>query len=404
MIRKFSLYGFLKNLRFFEPFLIIYLLSADLTLLSIGILYSIREVTNYILEIPSGIFADHYGKKTELSLCFISYIVSFVFFFIGGPFWIFCIAMFFFGTGEALRSGTHKAIIMEYLEEKNWFKHKSFVYGRTRSFSLIGSSIASFVSIIFLLTLGNLRLLFLICIIPYVLDFLLILSYPKRFNQRHESELTLKGFFKTSLTQMKSIGKNREILKSVLSSSIFDSILKGIKDYIQPILQVIIITSAVTLIKGFNADDTVAVYLAVIYGFLNIASSLASRNVYRLKKIGSSEKLMTVFMDMLGVTFIILALFIRLDALYFIIIFYFLIYILKDARRPVFVDAIGDVMEKKQRATVLSIDSQLKALFMVVFAPLFGFIADTFSIAVLFLILGIFCIIINRFIKLKPTS
>ncbi len=77
-------------------------------------------------------------------------------------------------------------------------------------------------------------------------------------------------------------------------------------------------------------------------------------------------------------------------------------YIMKDTRRPIFVDAIGDIMEKKERATVLSVESQFRALFLVLFAPLFGFIADKYSIATLFLILGILCIIINRVIRIKP--
>ncbi len=150
-IIKFCFYGFLKNLRFFEPFLVIYLLSMDLSLFKIGLLYSIREITNYIFEVPSGMFADNYGKRTELSLCFIIYIISFVFFFIGGEFWVFVIAMFFFGLGEAFRSGTHKAMILSYLEEKGWFSFKGLVYGRTRSYSLIGSSLSAFLSIVFVL-------------------------------------------------------------------------------------------------------------------------------------------------------------------------------------------------------------------------------------------------------------
>ena len=186
LIRKFCFYGLIKNLKFFEPFLIIYLLSMNLSLFSIGVLYSIREITNYIFEVPSGIFADHYGKRTELMLCFVLYIISFVFFFIGGKFYVLCLAFVFFGLGEAFRSGTHKAIIMSYLEERDWFSFKSFVYGRTRSFSMIGSAISSFVSVIFLFGFNNLRLLFLFCIVPYIADFLLIASYPKRFNEKTE--------------------------------------------------------------------------------------------------------------------------------------------------------------------------------------------------------------------------
>jgi len=76
-IRKFGYYGLLKNLQFFEPYLYVYLLSLDIDLFQIGILIAIREIITYIFEIPSGIFADYYGKKTELVICFVFYIASF---------------------------------------------------------------------------------------------------------------------------------------------------------------------------------------------------------------------------------------------------------------------------------------------------------------------------------------
>ena len=81
---KFSMYGFLKNLRFFEAFLIIYMLSHDMNLFKIGILFAVREAIIYIFEIPSGVLADRFGKKNELVLCFLFYIFSVLFFYIGG--------------------------------------------------------------------------------------------------------------------------------------------------------------------------------------------------------------------------------------------------------------------------------------------------------------------------------
>lgn len=45
---------------------------------------------------------------------------------------------------------------------------------------------------------------------------------------------------------------------------------------------------------------------------------------------------------------------------------------------------IGELAPKDQRATILSIDSQLKALFVFMFAPLFGYIADV-SLGLLFM-------------------
>jgi len=78
-----------------------------------------------------------------------------------------------------------------------------------------------------------------------------------------------------------------------------------------------------------------------------------------------------------------------------------LLYILKDARRPLFVDASGDLMKKTERATALSVDSQLKSIFVVVLAPLFGLIADRFSMEMLFAAMGIASILANRYFYSK---
>lgn len=403
-IIKFCFYGFLKNLRFFDPFLIIYFLSMDLSLFQVGVLYSIREILNYIFEIPSGIFADNYGKKTELCFCFVLYIISFVFFFVGGSFWILAIAMAFFGLGEAFRSGTHKGMILYYLEEKDWFSLKSFVYGRTRSFSLLGSSLSAFLSIIFVLGFGNLKVLFLMCILPYIVNFGLILSYPKRFNEKSKSEIRMRDFFSISVSQLKSILKNAVIIKTVLSSASFDAIFRSIKDYIQPILQMVIIGSSAYLTKNLNSDDTMSIYLGVAYGIIYILSAAASRNVYILNRFKSSRFLMNLFFDLIAAAFILLSVLLKFNAVYLIIIVYFIFYILKDARKPLFVDVIGDCIKKGDSVTVLSIESQFRALFVAVLAPLFGFIADKLSISVLFLIIGLLSFLVNRLVRIKDTT
>lgn len=95
-IFKFEMYGFLKNLRFFEPYLIIYLTISGLSLFYVGLLISIREIVIYVFEIPSGVIADMYGKKVELIMCFVFYILSFFIFFIATSFWMFAIAMTLF--------------------------------------------------------------------------------------------------------------------------------------------------------------------------------------------------------------------------------------------------------------------------------------------------------------------
>ncbi len=59
---KFRAHGFLKNLRFFDPFFILFLRESGLSFLAIGTLISIREIATNILEIPTGIMADAFGR------------------------------------------------------------------------------------------------------------------------------------------------------------------------------------------------------------------------------------------------------------------------------------------------------------------------------------------------------
>ena len=399
-IKKFCLYGFLKNLRFFEPYLYIYMLQVvGLNLFQIGTLFSIREAVTYLFEIPSGILADQYGKKNELVICFIFYILSFFFFYLGNNYFIIAIAMFFFGLGEAFRSGTHKAMIYTYLEYKKWFTYKTFVYGRTRSFSLIGSSLSAFAAIFIIIWFPAMQTIFLFSIIPYILDFFLILSYPNSLNERVETTLSLKNFFVFSVTQLRKIFSNHSLKKVIISSSLFDGIFKILKDYIQPILKNIILISGVYTTSSINADARLKIILGMLYGVIYIFSSVVSRNVYRLNFKMKSSQLMDISFDIFSILFLVLFFAVKYESLLLVIPLYFIIYFLKDGRRPLAVDVFGDRMRKTERATVLSVESQARSLFMIVLAPAFGYIADVFGISKLFFMVGLFLLVLNRFLR-----
>jgi len=347
-IKKFCLYGFLKNLRFFEPYLYIYLMQVvHLNLFQIGTLFSIRGIIIYLFEIPSGIFADQYGKKTELMICFLFYIASFFFFFWGGSYAIVAVAMVLFGLGEAFRSGTHKAMIYSYLEQKGWFEHKTFVYGRTRSFSLIGSSLSAFVSILLIIRLPRMQSIFLFSIIPYLIDFLLIWSYPDTLNEPVETTISIKKFITHSIEQLKNIFANRPLRKVAVSSSLFDAIFKVLKDYIQPILNDIILVSGIYVVASMEAATQLKIILGIIYGVIYIFSSWVSGNVYRLNQKFNSDKLMDISFDILGAVFFITFFAIKTKIMLIVILLYFFLYLLKDGRRPLAVDVFGDYMKKK---------------------------------------------------------
>ena len=118
MYLKFRLYGFLKNLRFFDPFIILFFIDAGLTFLSIGLLYAIREIFINVFELPTGFLADTFGRRKSMVLSFSFCLVAFLIFYLFPGFWFYALAMVFLAAGEAFRSGTHKAMILDYLKLK----------------------------------------------------------------------------------------------------------------------------------------------------------------------------------------------------------------------------------------------------------------------------------------------
>ena len=68
MIVRFSLYGFLKNQRYFEPFLLLALIQMGLSFFDIGLLIAFRELATNVMEIPSGAIADLYGQVVSIEL------------------------------------------------------------------------------------------------------------------------------------------------------------------------------------------------------------------------------------------------------------------------------------------------------------------------------------------------
>lgn len=389
-IYKFGLYGLLKNLKFFEPYLWIYFLLSGLSLFEIGILYSIREVIIYVFEIPSGVIADRFGKKNELIACFIFYIISFIVFFFAGNFYVFIIAMIFFGFGEAFRSGTHKAMIMEFLDVNGVTDSKSRVYGLTRSYSNIGSAISSLVGIILVLYSPKISYLFLVAIIPYIGDLLLIMTYPEYLNKREDTTFSFKEFMKQNISSVKYAFTTKKLNRYIIESSAFNAIFKTIKDYIQPII--LSIGLATLLFTQFNEDENIKIYIGLIYFISQFISVFVAKNAYRLEKMIGSNKILTIIWMLTSFTVIVLGIYI--ENIFVVIISFALFYTFLNIRKPFMIEKIGDLSISNKRASVLSIESQITSLFIIVLAPLLGFISDQFNIGIMMISLGIFMIVV----------
>ena len=139
--------------------------------------------------------------------------------------------------------------------------------------------------------------------------------------------------------------------------------------------------------------------LGIVYAVLNLLGSFASRKAYIIKDRRSNIKCLYSIHCLLAVSMAVLALVSQKSLLVFTV--YLFIYALFNIRKPIFVDEVDEHIEKTERATILSISSQLKSLFLIIFAPPLGFIADKFGISTIMCILAILFIISPPLLKTR---
>ena len=86
-----------------------------------------------------------------MMISFAVYIVSFALFGMAtGVYWLFA-AMLAMGVADAFRTGTHKAMIFEWLRTLGRTEERSKIYGLTRSWSKLGSALAVVIAAVFVL-------------------------------------------------------------------------------------------------------------------------------------------------------------------------------------------------------------------------------------------------------------
>jgi len=401
MFLKFRLYGFLKNLRFFDPFLLLYFRESGLSFLSIGALYSVRAITVNVLEIPTGLIADTYGRRRSLIAAFACYLGSFALLFALRRFSAFALSMVLFGIGEAFRSGTHKALILEHLRQQGRQDEKVAYYGRTRAASQLGSAVSALIAAGLVFATGGYRVVFLASIAPYVLGLLLILTYPPRLDARdpsltggHTAAQRLKSSARIWLAMFRRMSLNL----AMINSATFDALFGSVKDYLQPLLQSQAI--ALPFLLAFSETQRVALLIGVmyasLYGCTSLAASLAGTVEARSRSISSAANgtfaVGTLTLVAAGISA-------WLDWYALAAVAFVALYVIHNLRRPLMVGYLAGLIPHQAMASGLSAESQAKSLLVAAFAPLVGWLADHVGIGPAILAAGVTALVLLPFLR-----
>ncbi|MCU4177558.1 MFS transporter [Carboxylicivirga sp. N1Y90] len=377
---KFCAYGFFKNLRFFDPFLLLFFYEKGLSFTEIGSLYAVREICINILEVPSGLIADLFGRKRAMILSFASYIISFLLFFIFNSFWGFVLAFVLYGIGDAFRTGTHKAMILAYLKHNAWAVDKTIYYGRTRSWSQRGSAMASLISAGIVFYMGSYEYIFLCSIFPYLIDLLLMVSYPDFLNGELSAQSggvahLLKQHFKA----LKKAFSQWASFRILITTSSYTGFYKAIKDYMQPLL----LSLALVLPFADNLDEKSkgALLIGVIYFIIFLLTSYISRIAHLIEnKFTNSYKALS-FVQIIGwLGGLVGGVFYMIGWHVMAVVAFTFILLVQNVRRPIAISYVSSSFDDQIMATVMSAESQSETIFTAFFALGLGLLIDFFGI------------------------
>ncbi len=391
MLKRFSLYGFLKNQQYYDPFIVLAFREMKLSFFMIGILIAFREIMINIMEIPSGAIADLFGKRKSMILSFVSYILSFaVFGFTGlaasagnlsGTATLFILfpAMFFFAIGDAFRTGTHKAMIFTWLRLKGRTDEKTKVYGYTRSWSKMGSALSVILAAVFVFTTSNYIYIFFFSIIPYILGVINFLGYPKELDGDIKKDTSVSDVIRHLKEAFSVSIRESAIRRLILESMGFEGFFKAAKDYLQPILK----NAAVPLTAMFLVSDRLsepqqaALLVGPVYFVLYLLSAYASRKAHVLVDRHGHEDNTARFIWL--VTLLIFAAMAPL--IYFriywgMILGFLAMYVMQNLFRPVLITRFDTHSDEAKGATILSIESQAKSVATMIIAPCLGWLVD----------------------------
>jgi len=376
MLLRFSLYGFLKNQQYYEPFLILAFREKGLSFFMIGLLIAYREVLVNAMEIPSGAVADLYGRRRCMIVSMVAYIASFGLFGFSDRLWHLFVAMSLFAVGEAFRTGTHKAIILDWLAREDRLDEKTRFYGTTRAWSKAGSAVSVLIAAGLVFCTGRYSHIFYMTMAPYVLGIINLLAYPSYLDGDRSTGASLRELVRHLWRTLGQSVRDRQLRRLMGETIGFDGVYTVVKDYLQPILKQAAL--ALPILVAYEQQKRAALLVGVVYFVLHLFSSAASLQSYRVaQRFGGEERGARNLWWLNLLLFAFLCLGIWLGWHPVVIVGFVALAVVQNLWRPIQIGRIGDRTESASTATVLSIESQLKSGFVALAAPLLGFLVDS---------------------------
>ncbi|MCI6692329.1 MAG: MFS transporter [Clostridium sp.] len=370
-IKNEYLYRFFSSFDITSAIWVLYLGYKGMNLVQIGLLEGIFHVTGLLSEIPTGALADLFGRRRILIIGRMMSLISAIIMLFSNSFLGFAMGFILSAWGYNLNSGSEEALIYDTLKELKKEDEYLKINGRINLIIEISQGLAVFIGGI--LSQIDFSISYITAIIVGIISLTFSFNFKEvDIRDDFEERITIINHFKKS---MKVLKDNRKLLNIIMFFPIVYTFSAIVYFYGQQFLNDL----------GYSRLNISIIFL--FNGILSAIGAILSDKIY--KKYNAS--------GWLSISMIISFLLILMGNISKeLSIFTFLaIGFLTAILQPISSKLINSMVESKQRATIISVESMFYSLMMIILFPVCGLIGDLLSLELSFEIIGIIGVVIT---------
>ncbi len=371
-VLKYYLYKPLSQLEIMRVITVLFLLSNDLSFKQILLLQAIHAIIITVMEVPTGAFADIFGRKRTLISGSLLVATGCFFYCIGSEFAVFTLGELLWATGTAIISGADDALLYDTLKQENAEEQYKKIIGNIWSLIFLfegGGSILGG-----LLATISLRIPIYATFVSFFTAVIIAFSFqePEVYTRESEAKLVFKQMKESVTYTLK-----KKILLLLILVAAVNYIFYAIGFYFyQPYMKAVSINVSL---------------FGVIYFVYNGMSALGSRYASKIEEKTGAINAILLISILRYIPLIFMAILISPYS----VVLLFSIGFSVGVAGPIFSFYINKHTPSEKRATIISLAVMSRTIGFSILSPLFGWLADLYSFYFSIFLSGVLLLVIS---------
>lgn len=349
----------------FMPIVVLFYEENGLTLHEVFIVQAFYSVSVVLLEIPTGYFADVWGRRNTMIIGNIFIFLGYIVMSFSYDFWGFIAAGLLLGLGLSFVSGSDSALLYDTLFS---VKRSNLYLKYEGQITSAGNFAEAFAAI-----LGGFLATYSLRYPYYGQTILAFIAIPASFvcteppvhkEKRRASFADIFNILRYSLIE------NKQLRMFLLFSSVTGTATLSMAWMVQPY---------------FKEVNVPLYYYGILWTILNLLVGLIAMWAHKIDAFFQEKKTLWIILIGLSIGFIFTGLFVSVYSIALIALFY----MVRGIATPILKDRINKIIASDIRATVLSVRSFIIRILFSGFGPFVGWWSDNIDLGSAFIMAGL---------------